>query len=85
MASRAEKEAMHRGLRPSEVVRDDEQEKQYDMPPKRKSFADKVEDAMDKEVERRKTPKAKTEPIALKKGGSIDGCAIRGKTRAKHK
>ena len=34
-------------------------------------------------------PPRKTKPVvkiaALRKGGSIDGCAIRGKTRASHK
>ena len=82
MASRAEKEAMHRGLRPSEVIRDDEQEKEYDMPPKGKSFADKAEAEMDKAVAEKKKKKP-LPPMMLKKGGKIDGCAIRGKTRGR--
>jgi hypothetical protein len=72
MASQAEKEAMHRGLRPSEVIRDAELEKQYDMPPKKKSFPQKAEEAMEDEMERRKAAKKKSSgPMMFERGGKV--------------
>lgn len=70
MASRAEKEKLHGELRSLGHLKEDDG--QYDMPPKKKSFADKAEDAMDKELEEAKKPKKKSaEPFMVKKGGKV--------------
>ena len=75
MANQSEKEKMHRGLKHTELIRDDGSETQYDMPPKKKSFAEKAEDAMDKEVQRQKQlknqPPKKAEPLMMEKGGKV--------------
>ena len=84
MASQSEKEKLHKELGSFGKLREDEG--QYDMPPKKKSFADKAEDAMDKELEKAKQPKKKSAgPMMLKKGGKVrgDGIAKRGKTRGR--